>query len=106
MKWNEFGKLDWTFNDLKFILFKITADVKENDSTRMDTDKFAKLCIIGIANKLDEVWISPLTEMLAAYGVQYMPTLTYWYEYYHRIYMFNIWFNVIAILCNYCNNIF
>ncbi|XP_078000517.1 dehydrogenase/reductase SDR family member 7-like [Glandiceps talaboti] len=40
---------------------------------RMPTDRCAKLMVIGMANKLDELWISKQPMLLLAYMAQYMP---------------------------------
>lgn len=58
--------------------FKDKSKIKEDLSRRMDTDKFVKRMTTAIANKLDEVWISPQPELIFIYAMQYMPTITRW----------------------------
>ena len=41
---------------------------------RMATQRCAELMAISIANKLDEVWVSPQPVLSMAYIMQYAPT--------------------------------
>ena len=45
----------------------------------MPTERCAKLMAIGMANNLDEVWISENPMLLATYTRQYFPNLYSWY---------------------------
>ncbi|XP_028406467.1 dehydrogenase/reductase SDR family member 7-like [Dendronephthya gigantea] len=52
----------------------------EYDTThRMETDEFANYMAIAMVNELDESWISPQPELLAAYVSQYMPSIANWF---------------------------
>ena len=42
---------------------------------RMATQRCAALMAISIANKLDEVWVSPQPVLSLAYVMQYAPTI-------------------------------
>ena len=45
---------------------------------RMSTERCAKLMVVGMANNLDEVWISEHPPMLMFYTNQYFPNLFRW----------------------------
>ena len=45
----------------------------------MTTERCAKLMVIGMANNLDEVWISENPALLVTYLNQYFPNFYRWY---------------------------
>lgn len=45
----------------------------------MSTERCAKLMVVGMANNLDEVWISENPPLLMLYINQYLPNLYRWY---------------------------
>ena len=45
----------------------------------MSTERCAKLMVVGMANDLDEVWISENPALLMVYLNQYFPNLAKWY---------------------------
>ena len=45
----------------------------------MSTERCAKLMVLGMANDLDEVWISENPVLLMVYFNQYLPNLSKWY---------------------------
>ncbi|XP_068746507.1 dehydrogenase/reductase SDR family member 7-like [Montipora capricornis] len=45
---------------------------------KMPTERCAKLMVVGMANNLDEVWISEYPCLLSYYMNQYLPNLTRW----------------------------
>jgi len=45
----------------------------------MSTKRCADLMVVGIANKLDEIWISENPPLLSTYINQYFPNLFRWY---------------------------
>ena len=57
--------------------FKEKASVKQ-DSKRMPPARCAHLMTVAIANRLDEVWISPNPVLLFVYISQYCPVLYDW----------------------------
>ena len=51
----------------------------------MPTERCAKLMVVGMANNLDELWISNNPMLLMTYANQYFPTVFKWYEFSVRI---------------------
>ena len=47
----------------------------------MPTERCAKLMVVGMANNLDELWISNNPMLLMTYANQYFPTVFKWYEF-------------------------
>lgn len=65
-----------------FMLFKEYKDSPEFikiDFPVMPTERCARLMAIGMANNLDEIWISQNPMLLATYMRQYFPNLFNWY---------------------------
>ncbi|XP_031572268.1 dehydrogenase/reductase SDR family member 7-like [Actinia tenebrosa] len=65
--------------------FTEDVNVKVKDKTepatgdkRMDASKCAHLIVVGMANKLDELWISPNPVLFFLYANQYIPSVTTW----------------------------
>ncbi|XP_068746520.1 dehydrogenase/reductase SDR family member 7-like [Montipora capricornis] len=50
----------------------------ENAAKRMPTERCAKLMVVGMANDLDEVWISENPFLLTYYMNEYLPNLFKW----------------------------
>ena len=48
----------------------------------MPTSRCTELMTAAIANRLDEVWISPHPSLIYAYLAQYFPRLHKWYLYF------------------------
>ena len=63
-----------TFSSLHS-LFQIFDEEMPKSEKRMATYRCAELMATSIANKLDEVWISPQPVLSLAYIMQYTPTL-------------------------------
>lgn len=51
---------------------------KKNHMKKMTTERCAKLMVVGMANNLDETWISEHPALLMVYLNQYFPNLTRW----------------------------
>lgn len=45
----------------------------------MPTERCAKLMVVGMVNKLDEIWISENPMLLGTYLKEYFPILYKWY---------------------------
>lgn len=54
----------------------------------MPTERCAKLMVVGMANNLDELWISNNPMLLMTYANQYFPTVFKWYEFSVRTCLF------------------
>lgn len=52
----------------------------DNVSMRMDTERFAELMVVGLANELEEVWISKHPQMAFMYLNQHVPAILSWYS--------------------------
>ena len=52
--------------------------VVQHDSKRMPPERCARLIAVAMANRLDEVWISPNPILLFVYISQYCPILYDW----------------------------
>ena len=52
--------------------------VVQHDSKRMPPDRCTRLIAVAMANRLDEVWISPNPILLFIYISQYCPILYDW----------------------------
>ena len=71
---------------------------------RMPTERCAKLMAVGMANNLDEVWISENPSLLLVYFNQYFPNLFRWYAAHSEKKMILWWysnshvFNLVAFL--------
>ncbi|XP_074612714.1 dehydrogenase/reductase SDR family member 7-like isoform X2 [Acropora palmata] len=52
--------------------------LKKNILKKMTTERCAKLMVVGMANNLDETWISEHPVLLIYYMNQYFPNLTRW----------------------------
>ena len=48
--------------------------MEENQKGRMSTERCVELMIVGMANRLKELWISPHPVLLFTYLCQYFPT--------------------------------
>lgn len=75
----------WVFYDLQE--FKNTPNYREYEG-KMPTERCAKLMVVGMANNLDELWISNNPMLLMTYANQYFPTVFKWYEFSVRTYLF------------------
>ena len=64
----------------------------------MPTERCAKLMAVGMANKLDEIWISENPVLLKVYTNQYFPNLFRWYV---LLNTFNKFVPVIITYCGY-----
>ena len=53
--------------------------LKKSLLKKMTTERCAKLMAVGMANNLDETWISEHPFILMVYLNQYFPNLTRWY---------------------------
>lgn len=47
----------------------------KSDEKRMSAERCAHLMAVAIANRLDEVWLSPKPELFYLYLYQYFPTI-------------------------------
>ena len=75
----------WVFYDLQE--FENTPNYREYEG-KMPTERCAKLMVVGMANNLDELWISNNPMLLMTYANQYFPTVFKWYEFSVRTYLF------------------
>ena len=46
---------------------------------RMDTERFAELMVVGLANDLEEVWITNNPQLLFTYLSDHAPGILKWY---------------------------
>lgn len=53
----------------------------------MSTERCAKLMVVGMANNLDEVWITENPPLLMLYINQYLPNLYRWYVLLNVVFM-------------------
>lgn len=85
------GISDWVFyfliHKLLFHLilihtqqFKETSNYQEIQARKMPTERCAKLMLVGMANNLDELWISENPMLLMTYANQYFPTVFRWFS--------------------------
>lgn len=58
---------------------KDQPDTSDSIVEIMSTERCAKLMVVSMANKLDEVWISKEPALLMVYLNQYLPNLYRWY---------------------------
>ena len=49
--------------------------LEENQAGRMSTERCVHLMLIGMANRLKELWISPHPVLLFTYIMQYFPNI-------------------------------
>jgi len=49
--------------------------LEENQAGRMSTERCVHLMLVGMANRLKELWISPHPVLLFTYMMQYFPNL-------------------------------
>nr|XP_058953855.1 dehydrogenase/reductase SDR family member 7-like isoform X2 [Pocillopora verrucosa] len=59
--------------------FKNTPNYQEYEG-KMPTERCAKLMVVGMANNLDELWISNNPMLLMTYANQYFPTVFKWFS--------------------------
>lgn len=69
---------DKAFTEDINIEYKDSPGFIKVDFPVMPTERCAKLMVIGMANNLDEVWISENPMLLATYMKQYFPNLYSW----------------------------
>ena len=55
------------------------AGFADNFKTRMDTEQFAELMVVGLANELEEVWITGYPQILFTYLSEHIPGILKWY---------------------------
>ncbi|KAK2572431.1 Dehydrogenase/reductase SDR family member 7 [Acropora cervicornis] len=78
------GPLSATYSASKFALQPLKDEpslsglLKKNILKKMTTERCAKLMVVGMANNLDETWISEHPFLLMVYLNQYFPNLTRW----------------------------
>lgn len=60
--------------------FKETSNYQEIQARKMPTERCAKLMLVGMANNLDELWISENPMLLMTYANQYFPTVFRWFS--------------------------
>ena len=65
---------------------------------RMSTDRCAKLMVIGMANNLDEVWISENPSLLMVYLNQYLPNLFRWYVAHYKRKVILRWYSWTPVI--------
>jgi len=65
--------------DARLLLFQELKDRPIASDERMTTERCAKLMAVGMANNLDEVWISEYPALLMVYLNQYVPNFSRWY---------------------------
>ena len=66
--------------DARLLPFQELKDSPEvSYDQRMTTERCAKLMAVGMANNLDEVWISENPALLMVYLNQYLPNFYRWY---------------------------
>jgi len=63
-----------------YVIFTCTCtqpvgDLEQNQSGRMSTERCVHLMLVGMANRLKELWISPNPILLFTYLMQYFPNL-------------------------------
>ncbi|XP_068746508.1 dehydrogenase/reductase SDR family member 7-like [Montipora capricornis] len=63
---------------------------------KMPTERCAKLMVVGLANNLDEVWISEYPYLLNYYMNQYLPNLTRWLSKKYSLSMIKAMINVAS----------
>lgn len=64
----------------------------------MSTERCAKLMAIGMANNLDEVWISENPSLLMVYLNQYLPNLFRWYVAHYKRKVVLWWYSWIPLI--------
>ncbi|XP_022802167.1 dehydrogenase/reductase SDR family member 7-like [Stylophora pistillata] len=62
------------------VQFKETSNYQEIQARKMPTERCAKLMLVGMANNLDELWISENPMLLMTYANQYFPTVFRWFS--------------------------
>ena len=65
--------------DVRFLPFQELKDSDIPVYDVMSTERCVKLMAVGMANNLDEVWISENPTLLMVYFNQYLPNLFRWY---------------------------
>jgi len=65
--------------DARLLLFQEPQDRPNAFDEQMTTDRCARLMAVGMANNLDEVWISEYPALLMVYLNQYVPNFSRWY---------------------------
>lgn len=61
------------------LLFQLVNEDIPASEHRMSPERCAELMAVAVANRLNEVWISPQPVLLFCYIAQYCPTLLHWY---------------------------
>lgn len=59
--------------------FKDDPDFSPDKFPVMTTERCAQLMVVGMANRLDEIWISENPTLLMVYTDQYFPNFYRWY---------------------------
>lgn len=65
--------------DARLLPFQELKDSPNVSDEKMTTERCAKLMAVGMANNLDEVWISENPALLMVYLNQYLPNFSRWY---------------------------
>jgi len=69
--------------DARLLPFQERKEMPNMLDEQMTTERCAKLMAVGMANKLDEVWISENPALLMVYLNQYLPNFSRWYVLLH-----------------------